>query len=93
MGLSQLARCRKAACNWRPGRGCRAITALSATDAWPSRTSRGVCTVTAYNITEVEILDEDARSHYVELSKAAVAQHGGRFLVQGAEPTVAEGER
>ena len=49
--------------------------------------------MTAYNITEVEILDEDARSHYVELSKAAVAQHGGRFLVQGAEPTVAEGER
>jgi hypothetical protein len=31
VGLSQLARCRKAACNWRPGRGCRAITALSAT--------------------------------------------------------------
>jgi hypothetical protein len=26
------------------------------------------------------------------LSKAAVAQYGGRFLVQGTEPTVAEGE-
>ena len=48
--------------------------------------------MTAYSITEAEILDEDARSRYIELSKAAVAQFGGRFLVQCAQPTAAEGE-
>jgi len=48
--------------------------------------------MTAYSITEAEILDEDARSRYVELPMAAVAQYGGRFLVRGAQATAAEGE-
>lgn len=47
--------------------------------------------MTAYSITEAEVLDADAMCRYVELSAAAVARFGGRFLVRG-EPTAAEGE-
>lgn len=46
----------------------------------------------AYSITEVEVLDPDGAARYAELTGAAVARHGGRFLVLAAEPTVAEGE-
>jgi uncharacterized protein (DUF1330 family) len=46
----------------------------------------------AYSITEVEVLDPNAHRRYVEVAGAAVARYGGRFLVRGAEPTVAEGE-
>ncbi|MDQ3646401.1 MAG: DUF1330 domain-containing protein [Actinomycetota bacterium] len=48
--------------------------------------------VPAYSITEVEVLDGDGAGRYAELAQAAVAQYGGRFLVLGAKPTVAEGE-
>jgi uncharacterized protein (DUF1330 family) len=48
--------------------------------------------VPAYSITEVEVLDADGYSHYRELAKAAVARYGGRFLVRGADPVVAEGD-
>ena len=46
----------------------------------------------AYSITEVEILDPDGARRYAELTGPAVDRHGGRFVVLGAEPTVAEGE-
>jgi uncharacterized protein (DUF1330 family) len=46
----------------------------------------------AYSITEVEVVDADAFKRYREIAQAAVVQYGGRFLVQGAEPLVAEGE-
>jgi steroid delta-isomerase-like uncharacterized protein len=46
----------------------------------------------AYSITEVTVLDDDGARRYAELADAAVAQHGGRFLVLAAEPDVAEGE-
>jgi uncharacterized protein (DUF1330 family) len=46
----------------------------------------------AYSITEVEVLDTDGFARYRELAGAAVARYGGRFLVRGAEPVVAEGE-
>jgi uncharacterized protein (DUF1330 family) len=48
--------------------------------------------VPAYSITEVEVVDADGYQHYRELAQAAVAQHGGRFLVRGAKPIVAEGD-
>ena len=51
-----------------------------------SRTAR------AYSITEVEVLDPEGFSRYREIAQAAIAKYGGRFLVQGAEPRVAEGE-
>ncbi len=48
--------------------------------------------VPAYTITEVEVVDADGYQRYRELAQAAVAQHGGRFLVRGAKPIVAEGD-
>lgn len=46
----------------------------------------------AYSVTEVEVIDQDGFERYRELAQAAVAQYGGRLLVQGGEPTVAEGD-
>ncbi len=46
----------------------------------------------AYSITDVEVLDTDGFTRYRELAGAAVARYGGRFLVRGAEPVVAEGD-
>jgi uncharacterized protein (DUF1330 family) len=46
----------------------------------------------AYSITEVEVIDEEGFKRYRELAQAAVTHYGGRFLVQGAKPVVAEGE-
>src|SRR5882762_8944540 len=46
----------------------------------------------AYSITDVEVLDAEGFKRYRELAAAAVSQYGGRFLVRGAEPVVAEGE-
>jgi uncharacterized protein (DUF1330 family) len=48
--------------------------------------------VPAYSITEVEVLDPDGFKRYRQLAQAAVTQYGGRFLAQGAEPIVAEGD-
>ena len=46
----------------------------------------------AYSITDVEVLDTDGFRRYRELAGPAVERYGGRFLVRGAEPVVAEGE-
>jgi len=46
----------------------------------------------AYSITDVEVLDADALARYREVAGPAVARYGGRFLVRGAEPVVAEDE-
>lgn len=46
----------------------------------------------AYSITEVDVLDPAGARRYAELTGDAVAEYGGRFLVLGAEPAVAEGE-
>jgi len=48
--------------------------------------------MTAYSITDVEVLDPEGFKRYRELAAPAVARYGGRFLVRGAEPVVAEGE-
>ena len=45
----------------------------------------------AYVISEVEMLDETQGSRYRELAAASIARHGGRYLVRGAAPLVAEG--
>jgi uncharacterized protein (DUF1330 family) len=56
----------------------------------------GVCAklagMTAYVISEVEIVDEVQGNRYRELAAASIAQHGGRYLVRGADPEVPEGE-
>jgi uncharacterized protein (DUF1330 family) len=47
----------------------------------------------AYSITEVlEVLDPEGAQRYAELTPIAVEKFGGRFVVLGASPTVAEGE-
>ncbi|WP_220038040.1 DUF1330 domain-containing protein [Curtobacterium sp. MCBD17_032] len=47
----------------------------------------------AYSITEVlEVLDPAGAQRYAELTPATVEQFGGRFVVLGAQPTVAEGD-
>ncbi|GAB3275031.1 DUF1330 domain-containing protein [Kineococcus gypseus] len=47
----------------------------------------------AYSITEVlEVLDPAGAQRYAELTPAVVEGFGGRFVVLGAPPTVAEGE-
>lgn len=48
--------------------------------------------MTAYVISEVEMVDEVAGARYRELAAASIARHGGRYLVRGAEPFVPEGE-
>jgi uncharacterized protein (DUF1330 family) len=47
--------------------------------------------MTAYAISEVEVLDETAAQRYRELASASVARHGGRYLARGAQPEVPEG--
>jgi len=46
----------------------------------------------AYVISEVEALDEQEFRRYRELAAASIVGHGGRYLVRGGEPEVAEGE-
>jgi uncharacterized protein (DUF1330 family) len=47
----------------------------------------------AYSITEVvEVLDPAGAQRYAELTPVTVDKFGGRFVVLGASPTVAEGE-
>jgi uncharacterized protein (DUF1330 family) len=48
--------------------------------------------VTAYVISEVEILDETQGQRYRELAAASIRRHGGRYLVRGACPQVPEGD-
>jgi uncharacterized protein (DUF1330 family) len=45
----------------------------------------------AYVISEVEMLDETQGRRYRELAAGSIARHGGRYLVRGAAPVVAEG--
>jgi uncharacterized protein (DUF1330 family) len=48
--------------------------------------------MSAYAISEVEVLDEAAGQRYRELAAASVARHGGRYLARGARPDVPEGD-
>lgn len=48
--------------------------------------------MTAYVISEVEMLDETQGQRYRELAAASIARHGGRYIVRGATPKVPEGE-
>lgn len=48
--------------------------------------------MTAYAISEVEVLDEAQGRRYRELAEASIARYGGRYLVRGAQPQVPEGQ-
>jgi len=47
--------------------------------------------MSAYVISEVEILDESLGTEYRTLAAASIQQYGGRYLVRGAAPEIAEG--
>jgi uncharacterized protein (DUF1330 family) len=48
--------------------------------------------MSAYVISEVEVIDEIQGQQYRELAAASIAKYGGRYVVRGAEPQVPEGE-
>jgi uncharacterized protein (DUF1330 family) len=48
--------------------------------------------VSAYVISEVEVLDEAAAQRYRGLAVQSIARYGGRYLVRGTTPTVPEGD-
>ncbi|MEV8479081.1 DUF1330 domain-containing protein [Streptomyces sp. NPDC051173] len=48
--------------------------------------------MTAYVITEVEVLDEELAAIYRTLASASISAHGGRYVVRGADVEAAEGE-
>lgn len=48
--------------------------------------------MSAFVISEVEILDEAQSARYRELAPASIARHGGRCIVRAAVPEVADGE-
>lgn len=48
--------------------------------------------MTAYVISEVEVLDETEGQRYRELAAASIERHGGRYIVRGAAPEVPEGD-
>ena len=48
--------------------------------------------MSAFVISEVEIINEDAANHYRELAAASIAAYGGRYLARAAEAVVVEGE-
>ncbi|MGH3426345.1 MAG: DUF1330 domain-containing protein [Candidatus Dormibacteraceae bacterium] len=47
--------------------------------------------MTAYVISEVEIIDQTAAAQYRALAAKSIATYGGRYLVRGANPEVPEG--
>ncbi|WP_029114522.1 DUF1330 domain-containing protein [Mycobacterium sp. URHB0044] len=48
--------------------------------------------MSAYVISEVEILDESAADRYRTLAAASIEEYGGQYLVRGATPDAVEGE-
>lgn len=47
----------------------------------------------AYVIADLDVIDPEAFARYRELSTAAAAEHGARFLVRGGASQVLEGDR
>jgi len=47
--------------------------------------------MSAYVLSEVEILDENAAASYRELAASSIAKYGGRYLARSAEAQVVEG--
>jgi uncharacterized protein (DUF1330 family) len=48
--------------------------------------------MSAFVISEVQIVDPAAADRYRDLAAASIVRHGGRYLVRAASPVVAEGE-
>ncbi|MQY23974.1 DUF1330 domain-containing protein [Nocardia macrotermitis] len=48
--------------------------------------------MTAYVISEVEVLDEEIAARYREIASKSIVAYGGKYLARGAEPQVPEGD-
>lgn len=48
--------------------------------------------MSAYVISEVEILDESAAGRYRSLAQDSIARYGGRYLARGVLPDALEGD-
>ena len=48
--------------------------------------------MTAYLVLDFTVLNLGAFREYIEAVPAFIAKHGGRYIVQGAEPEVMEGD-
>jgi uncharacterized protein (DUF1330 family) len=48
--------------------------------------------MTAYGISEVEVVNEASGQRYRELAAASIAHYGGRYLARAAVPEVPEGD-
>lgn len=48
--------------------------------------------MSAYVISEVELLDADAARQYMRHAEASIADYDGKYLVRGADADVVEGE-
>lgn len=46
-----------------------------------------------YIFAEIEVTDPETYKQYMPLAQAAIAAHGGRYLVRGGEPRALEGDR
>jgi uncharacterized protein (DUF1330 family) len=47
--------------------------------------------MSAYVISEVEVIDEAAADRYRSLAQRSIEQHGGRYVVRGSLPDAVEG--
>ncbi|GLZ14119.1 hypothetical protein Acsp04_43540 [Actinomadura sp. NBRC 104425] len=47
--------------------------------------------MTAYVISEVEVLDEQLADRYRAIAEDSIEHHGGRYIVRGAAPDAVEG--
>lgn len=47
--------------------------------------------MTAYVISEVDIVDEAAAKSYMQFAEISIAEYGGRYLARGAKAEVMEG--
>jgi uncharacterized protein (DUF1330 family) len=48
--------------------------------------------MSAYVISEVEIVDQSAAKSYMKFAEISIAQYDGRYLARGAKAEVVEGE-
>lgn len=48
--------------------------------------------MSAYVISEVEIVDESAAKNYMKFAETSIVEYGGQYLVRGAEAEVMEGD-
>ncbi|WP_237214232.1 DUF1330 domain-containing protein [Falsiroseomonas oryziterrae] len=46
-----------------------------------------------YVVAEIDVTDPETYRQYMPLAQAAIAAHGGRYVVRGGDPQALEGER